>query len=362
MDNNLILYSPQVDSTKLSVVGDTLRKKTVSDTHSATVPNLNSTIVDTHSSTTSADTNSINQPTSDSVAPPVAVYWFKPYDYSYPISVVLVNDSMFAFEDSIALAAKDYDKISLDSIFNATTAEPVPHKSLFENHEYQRKSLFAHDRQSVSSPSWLFLVLFAIVLVVSWNLNVHRVRIQQIFLACFGRRNLNLLFYDGDILNERIVGVLMSSFTICLSLTIFGFLQMYGYTLFDHGIFINFVIILLFVAAFVLLKQVLIRFLGNIFRAKNEIVVYLTNNVCYYFLETVLLLPLLFFLFYVPVSYHQVVSLVLLISLAVMASLRIVRGLSMILLDSKFSQLHLFLYLCIVELIPVLVLIKLVLF
>ena len=360
MDNNLISYSPQVDSTKLSVVGDTLRKKTLSDTHSTTVSNNHPVVLtDTHSSATLVDTN---QPATDSVAPPKAVYWFKPYDYSYPISVVPVYDSMFAFEDSIALAAENYDKISLDSIFEATTAEPVPHKSLFENHEYQRKSLFTHNRQSFSYPSWLFLILFAIVLIVSWNLNVHRVRVQQIFLACFGRRNLNLLFYDGDILHERIVGVLMSSFTICLSLTIFGFLQMYGYTLFDYGVFVNFLIILLCVATFILFKQIIIRFFGNIFRAKNEIVIYLTNNVCYYFLETVLLLPLLFFLFYVPFSYHQVVSLVLLIPLTIMASVRIIRGLSMILLDSKFSQLHLFLYLCIVELVPVLVLIKLVLF
>jgi hypothetical protein len=200
------------------------------------------------------------------------------------------------------------------------------------------------------------------VLVLSWNLNVHRLRVQQIFFACFGRRNLNLLFYDGDILHERIVGILMSSFTICISLTIFGFLQMYGYTLFDYGTFVNFLIILLLVASFVLFKQVLIRFLGNIFRVKNEIVMYLTNNVCYYFMETVLLLPLLFFLFYVPVSYHQIVAVLILISLAGMSSVRIVRGLSMILLDSKFSQLHLFLYLCIIELVPVLVLIKLVLF
>jgi hypothetical protein len=354
MDNKLISYSLQVDSTTLSVVGDTLRKKTVLDTHSTTEPS-------THSATV-LDTHSINQPSSDSVAPPMAVYWFKPYDYSYPISVVPVYDSMFAFEDSIALAAKDYDKISLDSIFKATTAEPFPSKSLFENHECQRKSLFTHDRQSVSYPSWLFLVLFAIVLVLSWNLNVHRLRVQQIFFACFGRRNLNLLFYDGDILHERIVGILMSSFTICLSLTIFGFLQMYGYTLFDYGTFVNFLIILLLVASFVLFKQVLIRFLGNIFRVKNEIVMYLTNNVCYYFMETVLLLPLLFFLFYVPVSYHQIVAVLILISLAGMSSVRIVRGLSMILLDSKFSQLHLFLYLCIIELVPVLVLIKLVLF
>jgi hypothetical protein len=360
MDNKLISYSPQVDSTKLSVVGDTLRKKTVSDTHSTNVSNNHPVVLtDTHSSATLVDTN---QPATDSVAPPKAVYWFKPYDYSYPISVVPVYDSMFAFEDSIALAAENYDKISLDSIFKATTAEPFPSKSLFENHECQRKSLFTHDRQSVSYPSWLFLVLFAIVLVLSWNLNVHRLRVQQIFFACFGRRNLNLLFYDGDILHERIVGILMSSFTICLSLTIFGFLQMYGYTLFDYGTFVNFLIILLLVASFVLFKQVLIRFLGNIFRVKNEIVMYLTNNVCYYFMETVLLLPLLFFLFYVPVSYHQIVAVLILISLAGMSSVRIVRGLSMILLDSKFSQLHLFLYLCIIELVPVLVLIKLVLF
>ena len=203
MDNKLISYSPQVDSTTLSVVGDTLRKKTVSDTHSTNVSNNHPVVLtDTHSSATLVDTN---QPATDSVAPPKAVYWFKPYDYSYPISVVPVYDSMFAFEDSIALAAKDYDKISLDSIFKATTAEPFPSKSLFENHECQRKSLFTHDRQSVSYPSWLFLVLFAIVLVLSWNLNVHRLRVQQIFFALIINRLLTSIKKNRKKVAKRFV-------------------------------------------------------------------------------------------------------------------------------------------------------------
>lgn len=337
MDSNTILYSPQVDTSKVSVVGDTLIAKTDTNIYSA---------------------DSASKFTTKRMAEPK----FKEYDYQYHVSVIPASDSMFMPKDTIDSSTKKYEKISLDSIFKASTIEPFQHKSLFESHEHQSKSWLEKERESNYYPSWVFGILFAVVLIMSWNFNVNRVYIQKIFMACFGRRNLNLLFHDGDILRERIIIVLMFSFITTLSLAVYGFFDIYDYNLFQYSSFLNFLVILLAVVLFILLKQSVIRFLGNVFRAKNETTLYLTNTVCYYFLETMLLLPLLFFLFYVDSFYTHIVLIIVLILLPIMVLLRLTKGLVMILLDSKFSQLHFFSYLCTIELIPVLVLIKLVFF
>ena len=327
MNSNTILYNPQVDTSNIT--------KSIEES--------------------SLDTSAAKSTTKKVVEPK-----FIPYNYSYRVSVVPQSDSIFA--DTIVAKADEYEKISLDSIFESAVIEPFRCNTLFESHECQRISLRESDKEIYGFPSWIFGLLFLVIIIMSWNFNVNRLRIEQLFMACFERRRFNLLFHDTNIFRERIVVALMFSFIMLLSLFLYGSMEILDLKVLAFKPFTNFVLILLVTAVFVMLKQGIIRLLGNVFRAKTEVSAYLTNTLCYYFFELMILLPTIFFLFYLVPDYSKIVLLVLGIFIFILDMVRVGRGLLMILLESKFSHLYLFYYLCIVEIVPVLLLVKLVLF
>ena len=331
MDSNTILYSSQVDTSN------------------------SGKLLDTFSFSHGVDSSSIK-----SINKKVVESKFIPYNYSYRVSVVPNSDSIFA--DTVVGKTDEYEKISLDSIFEATIVEPFQTKTLFETHEHQRISLFEKQREIYDFPFWIFGFLFLLLVIISWNFNVNRLRIGQLFMACFERRSFNLLFHDINIVRERIVFALMFSFITILSLFIYGSINILDYDVLGFKPFTNFLFILFATAVFVLLKNVVIRLLGNVFRSETDVYMYLSNTLCYYFLELIVLLPTIFFLFYISTDYSKIVLLILGILLLILGIVRVGRGLSMILLDSKFSNMHLFYYLCIVEIVPILLVIKLVLF
>ncbi|MBR5831375.1 MAG: DUF4271 domain-containing protein [Bacteroidales bacterium] len=287
---------------------------------------------------------------------------FVEFDYSYYASPVPATDSMFCIKDTVDNKEEEYETISIDSIFLAAKREAQPRKTMFQNHEYQRVSYSEKNNVPEYYPAWVFVILLLVLLVIGWIFNASRVRVQQVFKASMGQRNLNLLFREGNILKEKIIIPIVSSFIILLSLVIYAFMEIYDYSIYTESGIINYLLVVFGVTGLVVLRHMVVYFLGNLFKFKTGILYYLANNVCYYFLETMFLLPMTFFLFYTDTDYLKIVTYVLLISLSILVFLRLFRGLSLILLESRFSQLYLFYYLCIVEVIPFFVLIKLVLF
>jgi hypothetical protein len=295
----------------------------------------------------------------DSVASaPVFYYTFKPYDYSYSVSVLAQDDSPFMLADSVR-SIKKSDMINIDSVFAAVHVPAHSRKSLFTNHEQPRQSFMEYKRNFEGDSVWIFIFLLTIVMSVGWMFNSWRQRITQILAGCFGRRKMNLLFHQGNVLTEIINFPLLFSFCVLFSLFAYGVLKHYGISLFYDNDFLNYVILLLGTGLFVLLKQGVALFLANVFQYRG-VKSYLLNNICFYSLETMILLPSVFFLFYTAGVYMNFAISFLIILLSVVICIRLSRGLMMVLFESKFSQFNLFYYLCILETVPFLVLIKLI--
>ena len=328
MNNNKTIYSSQIDSLMINAIKDTV----------TTNANIPSTTIKTKESK------------------------FVAYNYSYYASPVAGSDTIFKNIDNIPAEAKDeYGTISLDSIYNASKRPEFKHETMFKDHEYQRVSYREKNNVPEYYPAWIFTILLIVSLVIGWIFYTSRVRVQQVFKASFGRRNLNLLFHEGNILKEKIIIPMIASFIVLLSLGIYALLEIYGYTFYSKNTIINYLSIVAIVTIFVMLRHGITYFLGNLFRFNNGILYYLANNICYYFLETMFMLPMLFFLFYTNEIYLQAVVYITIILFSILIISRLFRGLSLILLDSKFSQLYLFSYLCMVEVIPFLIAIKLIL-
>ncbi|MBO7226729.1 MAG: DUF4271 domain-containing protein [Bacteroidales bacterium] len=286
---------------------------------------------------------------------------FVPYDYSYYASPVVASDSIFASVDTAA-NSEEYGYISLDSIFKAGEREVEQHKSILLNHNYPRESYREATNVPSYFPAWVFAILAVGFLIISWVFNSSRIRVHQILKGCLNQRNLNLLFHEGNVMKDKIIYPIMLVFIAFVALFVYGVMNVYDIPMWHRNHFLNYMIVLLLTAAFIVVKQGLESFLGNVFKNKIGTIHYLANNMCHYFLEAICMLPLLFFLFYVDRNYAEIVVYITTFVLVLVSFYRLFRGFSLILVGSKLSQLYLFYYLCIVEIVPFLVAIKLVLF
>ena len=107
-----------------------------------------------------------------------------------------------------------------------------------------------------------------------------------------------------------------------------------------------------------ILRNGLMRFLAIVFENNGAANSYITNNYLYHLTLGTLLLPLLYLHFYLPQGSN--IMLYLMGGLTGIEFLmRIVRGLKLFLTQSSGAYFYLFYYLCIVEIVPFLVLLKL---
>ena len=110
-------------------------------------------------------------------------------------------------------------------------------------------------------------------------------------------------------------------------------------------------------AVLYLLRNALLRLLAVVFDNNSAIDSYITSNYFYHLALATLLLPLLFLINYLPAG-KEVALYVLEAVVAVELIMRLLRGVKLFLTQSSGPYIYLFYYLCIVEMTPILVLIK----
>lgn len=103
---------------------------------------------------------------------------------------------------------------------------------------------------------------------------------------------------------------------------------------------------------FSLLKILVIWLISVTFKNKETAKEYIQNILIYNLVTGMLLLPVLVFIIY---TYHELFLYLAGVLVLFMIFLRFIRGVAIGLSDSKFSLIHLFLYLCTLEILPLLV-------
>ena len=104
--------------------------------------------------------------------------------------------------------------------------------------------------------------------------------------------------------------------------------------------------------AFSLVKILVIWLISVTFKNKETAKEYIQNILIYNLVTGILLLPLLLLIIY---TYHEMFLYLAGGLVLIMIFLRFIRGIAIGLSDSKFSLIHLFLYLCTLEILPLLV-------
>lgn len=209
-------------------------------------------------------------------------------------------------------------------------------------------------------PDWILGLLLLCFVLLAWAQVFYRRRLRQILMATYSKRFLSQLVRDGDLFSERIS--LATGFIYFIITSLFLF-QLYELVLVkDAGRLLQgfplFALISIFVLGFWILKIGLIRFLSFIFRTRQTSREYILNILIFNILTGIFLLPLMVFAVYLK----SVIFLwICMIIFALFFFFRFVRGFLIGISITKFSYLFLFVYLCSLEILPLVVLLKVVL-
>jgi hypothetical protein len=231
--------------------------------------------------------------------------------------------------------------------------------SIFVKHQLSPKKYQTNELTNTSS-DWLFLVQLLGILIFTWVIVSFRKRLKQIFSSLFTNRAINQLIRDGDLLKQAILFPLLSIYFLSVSLLISTFLLHYkvvGQTyLIDFFVFIK-VLFIIFLLSFI--KNIFIRFISNTFRNQMVTSYYLLNGNISNIIIGILLIPLLFLYSFADNFISDKLLIFCIIIVILINIIRIVRNITSSFNYSKFSSLYLFLYLCTVELLPIIIIVKL---
>lgn len=261
------------------------------------------------------------------------------YNYISPLSDSLIKENVLLFNNNCLLPVSSTIEVCRSSIiFPAnhpkTQIKPQPIK----NHDL----------------NWVFIVFILCFALFSWVQIIYRKRFIQLIKASFSNHYIVPLMRDGDVFNERNTIALFVLFPCMVALLLF---QTVSQFFFISGLpILIYAKVLIWIFLFYIFKIYLTKLLGSIFKI-SEItyefrLITLLNNL----LIGILLLPLLV----VNIYASSLIALYVGICIFAMLSLyKLFRYVILSLSKPKFPKLYLFIYLCTIEILPFIVLIKL---
>ncbi len=228
--------------------------------------------------------------------------------------------------------------------------DTIYRQSMFTDHLLQVDHTTLQPRENRSAPTWVFFILLLIVGLQCLYFRIRKLRMLNLLKAAGDIRALDRLKRDSNLNFNYLwlpMGMLMVSPIVLLSQSML---------LPDTGLLVN-LAIMAAAELFYILRNRLFRFLGNIFDNKQGVSLYIASNYVYHQLEGIFVVVMLFLFFYLPGA-KMVMLYIILVFLIFAFLIRFVRGMKVFLTHPNGSNFYLFYYLCIVEIAPVLVVIK----
>ncbi|MDP4281458.1 MAG: DUF4271 domain-containing protein [Bacteroidota bacterium] len=206
-------------------------------------------------------------------------------------------------------------------------------------------------------PDWVTGLLVFSLILIAWTRFFYPSRFRQVCMSPISKRFLNQLTREGNLFTERMTLALSMVFLIGVSLLMFEANILLG-TQKPFGNWPTIIIYFIFLAVLLLYwigKIFLVRTLGFIFKTRETTHDYLLNILIFNIITGLILFPFLPFIIYlksIPLLYLSFFL------LGLMFLFRFLKGFMIGISLRKFSYLFLFVYLCALEILPLVVLAK----
>jgi hypothetical protein len=236
--------------------------------------------------------------------------------------------------------------------------KPVFVKSIFQPHQLQPTG-FQNNQVHLTQPDWVLAILVLCFILISWVQVFYHKRIHQIFRAPFSKRFINQLTRDGNLFTERIAIALGIVYILTFSLFLYEYNELITGFNFPGVSGVTFYSLICVITIGMLSAKVaLVQLLGAIFKTRETTGNYLLNLLIFALLSGPFLLIALVFIVYLK---SVILLQICLLLFSLLMVFRFLRGFFIGMALTKFSYLFLFVYLCSLEILPFLVLIKILL-
>ncbi len=208
---------------------------------------------------------------------------------------------------------------------------------------------------------WIFPVLLLILAFFAWIKFFYNRYFQQLIKAFLNTNLTNQIVRDENIFFQRISVYLSIVFNLIAALFIYLLSIQYHWALgsLDAG-FSRFIFFVIVVSAVYALKYLVLRICGWLFEQEKEISMYIFNIFLINNILGIALLPFICLLAFNGVIHFSGFLYVSFILIAAAFGWRIFRGIQIGFGSPSFSPLYLFLYLCTLEIAPLMVLIRII--
>ncbi|GJM34991.1 MAG: DUF4271 domain-containing protein [Saprospiraceae bacterium] len=214
------------------------------------------------------------------------------------------------------------------------------------------------ESNSTAYDSFLFSVMMVCLILLAVLLTLFRSLYSKISRAIFSDTMLNQLYRENPGMKISFI-FLYSFFFINLSVFIFLLLRHYGIT--DNNTYWQFLgQIILGVSSLFTLKHVVLSLIAYIFPVEKEARLYSFTIMIFSIILGLILAPMNLFLAYTPPLITQTLLYFTFAIIVGIYGLRTLRGLFMTNKYLLFHKFHFLLYICTIEIAPVLVLAKLI--
>ena len=290
-----------------------------------------------------------------------------PADSLYSDSVFsFVPDSVFSFvteTETVTDTADEGFAFCLDSIFRLRdTIGAIRRTSIFNGHELASRHDLLIPRLADGSNMWLFGFILVVLILLTIVLRTRRVKVGTLLQAGIIQRKMDILMREGSFTRFATFfqSVLFFAF-IAATLPFYllqGQLDLAVPSTLNNGV-IPYALMAITLTVAILLRQGVTLWLGSVFNNKEAIRYYLGNTQIFMFIDTIVLLPFSLLLFFSPLD--TLLAPIALTIAALLVVIRIIRGLIIILSTTNDSKFYLLYYLCTVEIVPILIIAKLLL-
>lgn len=271
-----------------------------------------------------------------------------------------ISEPIYIFKDSTISqdADMDYGFIEYTSqTLNQCLPQPVLEPSLLKQKTYYiEKTMQLHPREANTNTfDWVFFIVVIFFAILAIGFKYFRIRCIDIIHSMLSIKSFETLSKSSNPL------VIPSSLLLppILSLLIFSAityffpneLNQFGYTKI-------YLIILVVTFIYFLIKILLVKFFGLLFRCTQQVNTYITNQLIYMTLNSLLIiLPTFASIF--AIGQTRLTLLIITLSIfALITLIRFLRGIYIIIKFPKFFNIYLFSYLCTLEILPLLLILR----
>lgn len=282
--------------------------------------------------------------------------------HHWPLSLTLNQDSIWSsHRDSLIKQKFSGTKSPKDYAVGLNTGQgsPVYIRGEFSEHLLKVKSgsprLIHKSEQDFTT-----IVVFALLFIFGVLSMVYRKRVQILFSAFLLRRIANQIQREENALSQRVSVLLSVTFLISATLLLQRIFQIRGIDLhFGHGIY-SFLILLCLVVFYYLIKILIHKIAAFLLRLEREINDYLFNLFLGHQIGGLVLFAIAMVSTYIKPVNTSLVSNATLGVFALMFIFQTIRGVSAVRFEGLNTFFYIFLYFCILEVLPLIILIKMI--